>query len=118
MTNIIQKIEKTRPEITNPVSEPVNDPVNELITHLLTDKKSVYFEDISINADGSFEVAYCREYTRRMAAPNWIDTAIARDTLLQFIRDKELNYWESFPYDHHTGSIQPFNNVISDIDTF
>lgn len=110
MTNLIQNFEKTSHEIVNPI--------NNLLKYLFADKKTLYIEDISINTDGSFDVAYCRGYALNMTDPEWIDITISRATLLNFIRAEKLNYWEAFRYDHRTGSVQPFTNVANDIDIF
>ncbi len=110
MTNLIQNFEKTIPFIVNPE--------NNLLDYLFTDKKAIYIEDINFNTSGDFEVAYCFEYTLQMGRPNWIDIVVKRRILIDFIRSERLNHWEAFGYDHHSGSVQPFTNVINDIDAF
>jgi hypothetical protein len=93
-------------------------PIDKLLNYLFTDKRSVYIDDAVINADGSFEVSWCRDYTLYMGDPQWMDTHLERDDLLHFIRNERLNYWESFRYDQQSGSVQPFNNVNHDLETF
>lgn len=93
-------------------------PVDQLLDYLFADKKTVYVDDVVPNADGSFEVSWCRDYTLYMGDPQWIDTHLERDHLLWFIRKERLNHWESFRYDEQTGCIQPFTNFNPDLETF
>ena len=93
-------------------------PVDKLLDYLFADKKSVYVDDVIPNADGSFEVSWCRDYTLYMGEPAWIDTHINRQLLIDFIVKEKLNYWESFRYDHQTGNVQPFTNVSNDLEVF
>jgi len=93
-------------------------PVDKLLDYIFADKRSVYVDDVILNADGSFEVSWCRQYTLYMGDPAWMDTHIDRDQLITFITVEKLNYWESFRYDHQTGSVQPFSTVTHDLETF
>lgn len=96
----------------------VPHPIDKLLDYLFTDKRSVYVDDVITNADGSFEVSWCRDYTLYMGDPQWMDTHLDRNDLLNFIRQERLNYWESFRYYHQTGSVQPVNNVNPDLEIF
>ncbi|MBW4889846.1 hypothetical protein KXQ82_08970 [Mucilaginibacter sp. HMF5004] len=93
-------------------------PIDNLLNYLFTDKRSVYVDDVITNADGSFEVSWCRDYTLYMGNPLWMDTHLDRRDLLSFIGRERLNHWESFRYDHQSGTVQPFNNVNNDLETF
>jgi hypothetical protein len=93
-------------------------PIDKLLDYLFTDKRSVYVDDVITNADGSFEVSWCRDHTLYMGNPQWMDTHLERDVLLLFIKQERLNYWESFRYDHQSGTVQPFSNINPHLDTF
>ncbi len=95
----------------------LTDPVDKLLKHLFADKRSVYVDDIHINGD-IFEVSYCLDHTLHIGKPQWMDVAINQEQLIDFIKDERLNYWESFRYDAQSGSVQPFANVVHDLDTF
>jgi hypothetical protein len=100
------------------VTQQTPHPIDKLLNYLFTDKRSVYVDDVITNADGSFEVSWCRDYTLYMGNPQWMDTHLDRDVLLHFIGQERLNYWESFRYDYQSGTVQPFSNVNPDLDTF
>ena len=118
---IIQSDTKLKTDTNMTYVKPNNTtphPIDELLNYLFTDKQSVYVDDAVINADGSFEVSWCRDYTLYAGNPQWMDTHLERRQLTDFIRSERLNYWEAFRYDEQTGSVQPFENANPDIETF
>ncbi|RKR84883.1 hypothetical protein BDD43_5136 [Mucilaginibacter gracilis] len=95
-----------------------NTNVDNLLAHLFADKKAIYIDDINFSADGGYDVSWCLDFTLKMSTPQWMDTHLERQPLINYILAEKLNQWETYRYDSQTGSVQPHTETATDIETF